>query len=109
MSAFVSRLSDPGLVPGMVLRILSNRSPMVRPVQFARKSPPASGGAISPPVSRSPWQEEHCWLYSGCPRLACASVYTPSHTEREGASCPHSAPHSAAHPSTAEAAILNFM
>ena len=59
MSAFCCPLSEPGAFWGIEMRTRSNRSPMVRPSHPAMNSPPASGGAISPPVSSPPWHEAH--------------------------------------------------
>src|SRR3954451_21662571 len=60
MSAFCWPDNEPGPFFGIEMRIGSNRSPMVRPSHSARNSPPASGGAISPPVNSPPLHEEHC-------------------------------------------------
>src|ERR1700739_426387 len=54
MSEIASRGTDPGLFIGIVLRIRSDKSPRVEPVQFDRKSPPTSEGVISEPQ----WD---CW------------------------------------------------
>jgi len=53
MSAFSWRLNFPGAFCGIVLRILSNKSPSVSPFQFARNAPPVNGGADSPPCFRT--------------------------------------------------------
>ena len=50
-SASCSRVSFPGRSAGMVVRILSKRSPTVRPFQLEENSPPVRGGADSPPPS----------------------------------------------------------
>src|SRR3954464_11864888 len=67
MSAFCWPDNDPGEFCGIEIRIRSNRSPTVSPSQPARNSPPARGGAISPPVNSPPWHDEHCSAYSALP------------------------------------------
>src|ERR1700722_18968881 len=59
MSAFCCRFNFPGAFCGMVLRILSNKSPSVSPFQLDKNAPPVSGGADSPPAIASPWQVAH--------------------------------------------------
>jgi len=49
-----SRLKLPGVSKGIVVRIRSTKSPAVRPFQLERNSPPASGGAVSPPDKTAP-------------------------------------------------------
>src|SRR5262245_33762131 len=73
-SAACSGVSDPGAVAGIVVDVFSNRSPTVLPVQFARKSLPASGGIGPEPSRLSPWQAEQFSLYNASPRLACSAV-----------------------------------
>src|SRR5262245_16409480 len=73
-SAACSGVSDPGAVAGIVVDVFSKRSPTVLPVQFARKSLPASGGIGPEPSRLSPWQAEQFSLYNASPRLACSAV-----------------------------------
>src|SRR5262245_32798466 len=80
-SAACSGVSEPGAVAGIVVEVFSKRSPTVLPVQFARKSLPASGGIGPEPSRLSPWHAEQFSLYNASPRLACSAVYTPSLTD----------------------------
>ena len=59
MSPACAGVSDPGAVAGIVVKVLSNRSPSVFPCQLARKSLPANagigpGGLAAPDVQ---WDE----------------------------------------------------
>src|SRR3954452_10090777 len=84
MSAFCCPLNEPGAFCGIEMRTRSKRSPIVRPSHPAMNSPPARGGAISPPVSSPPWHEAQFSAYSALPRVACASVKTPSQIDLVG-------------------------
>src|SRR5687767_1791303 len=115
MSAFSGRLRLPGAFWGIEIRIRSNRSPSDRSFQFDVNSPPVSPGAISPPFMSGPWQLEHFSAYNFSPRLACSSVYTPSHCDFDpwartvvgvSAAC---TPAHAARPTTATKTTLKLM